>query len=188
MTNDLFTQYAHALETNPVLTKASTSGVLYGLQETIAVLVTRGYNKESLKKAVKMSSYGFFISGPLGHCLYGFMEKLLKNEVGPRAGVLKLLFSNLVISPLMNACYLVAMASFAGASIGKAISIAKSRLLGMMKISWVIFPMVQTFAFKKLEPKFWVPFFNFVAFLFGTLINIQTKLEEKRKTKTVKKD
>jgi hypothetical protein len=178
MKSDLFTNYAQSLEENPILTKASTSGTLYALQEIIAVLVTGSPKKESLVKAIKMSSYGFFVSGPLGHFLYSFMERLFaKNE---RAGILKLLFSNFVISPIMNGLYLIALASFAGASLRKSIAIAKSRLLGMMKISWVVFPVVQMYAFKKLEPKFWVPFFNFVAFVFGTLINIQAKLEQKK--------
>jgi hypothetical protein len=187
MSEDLFTKYAASLEQKPVITKAATSGTLYGLQELIAVLATKSYSKESISKAIRMSAYGFFVSGPLGHFLYSFMEKLFEKKQGSHVGVLKLLFSNLVISPIMNGCYLVALASFAGASLPKAISIAKSRLLGMMKMSWVISPAVQIYAFKNLEPKFWVPFFNFVAFLFGTFINIQTKLEQKRK-KEIKKD
>jgi peroxisomal membrane protein 2 len=178
---DFATRYAKLLERRPALTKASTSGTLYALQEIIAVLATGTGSKESIAKAVKMSSYGFFVSGPLGHVLYGFMERLLKNKIDPSAGIMKLLFSNLVISPILNGCYLVALASFAGASLPKAVQLAKSKLLGMMKISWVVFPLIQMFAFKKLAPKFWVPFFNFVAFVFGTLINIKTKMEAKRK-------
>jgi peroxisomal membrane protein 2 len=185
---DLLTRYSKSLEQNPILTKASTSGTLYALQEIIAVLATGTGNKESVTKAVKMSSYGFFVSGPLGHVLYSFMETIFKNKTGPSVGILKLLFSNLVISPILNGCYLVALASFAGASLPKAIQLAKSKLLGMMKISWVVFPLVQMYAFKNLAPKFWVPFFNFVAFVFGTMVNIQAKLEAKRSKKEIKKE
>ncbi|KAJ3361836.1 hypothetical protein HDU91_003722 [Kappamyces sp. JEL0680] len=158
---DLLSKYSQSLTERPLLTKAATSGTLYALQELIASVVT-GSNPDSAK-AVKMTLYGFFVSGPLGHFLYNAMEKIFEKQEGPKVGILKLLFSNLVITPITNASYLFALASFAGANPAKAVQIVQARLLGLMK--------------------FFVPFFNLVAFCFGTLINIQAKLEAKKKPK-----
>lgn len=117
----------------------------------------------------------------MGHSLYGLMEGLLEGKSGAAVPIAKLLLSNLVINPIMNAAYLFALASFAGANPTKAIQIIKSRLLGLMKISWLISPMAQALAFRNLEPKFYLPFFNFIAFLFGTAVNTRAKLEAKKK-------
>jgi peroxisomal membrane protein 2 len=188
-------KYSASLTERPLLTKAATSGTLYALQELIASAVTGSQADSS--KALKMTLYGFFVSGPLGHYLFSAMEKVFEAQEGPKVGILKLLFSNLLITPITNASYLFALATFAGANSSKAIQIVKARLLGLMKvlyksyiqISWIISPLAQTFAFRNLEPKvfynpklqFFVPFFNVVSFVFGTLINIQAKLENKKK-------
>ncbi|KAJ3257392.1 hypothetical protein HK103_004612 [Boothiomyces macroporosus] len=177
----LFQKYQQSLQTNPVQTKAATSGILYGLQELIALTVTKTADSKGLVKALKMILYGFFVSGPLGHYMYLELEKRFQGKVGAVASIGKLLASNLIISPILNFLYLFALAGIAGANAKQALGIAQSRILGLMKISWVVFPLVQTFAFKNLPPELWLPFFNFVAFVFGTYINIKTKLANKKK-------
>jgi peroxisomal membrane protein 2 len=171
--------YSANLTLRPILTKASTSATLYTLQEIIAALVT-GSPADSAK-ALRMALYGFFISGPLGHFLYSRMENLFAGVKGGKGNLLRLLFSNLIITPVQNSSYLFALALIAGARPKKAFQIIRSKLLSLMKISWIISPVAQMFAFQYLEPKFYVPFFNLVGFLFGTTINIQAKLEAKKK-------
>jgi phosphoribosylformylglycinamidine (FGAM) synthase PurS component len=61
---------------------------------------------------------------------------------------LKLLASNLVIAPIMTGLYLVALGKIAGLSIQRATAVAKGRLLSTMKISLLINPLVQAYAFK----------------------------------------
>lgn len=45
---------------------------------------------------------GLFISGPLGHFLYEVMNKVFTGKSGPKVKIGQLLFSNLLISPIMN--------------------------------------------------------------------------------------
>jgi hypothetical protein len=80
----------------------------------------------------------------------------------------------------MNASYLFYLASFAGANPSKSVQIVRTRLPELMKISWTISPLVQAFAFKYLEPRFYLPFFNLIAFLFGTLFSTKMKLKAKK--------
>ncbi|KAI8904136.1 hypothetical protein EDD86DRAFT_233167 [Gorgonomyces haynaldii] len=170
--------YSKSLQERPLLTKASTAALLNGLQELIASKIAQTGDPQTAIKSLKMALYGFFVSGPMGHTLFAVMEHLFANQ----HWLLKLLFSNLVITPIQNAVYLFFLGLFAGANTKNALQVVKTRLLGVMKISWVISPAVQIFAFKNLEQQYWVPFFNFVAFVFGTAINTRTKLEAKKKS------
>lgn len=177
----LIEKYSNSLNSRPILTKAITSSTLYTLQELIAAAISR--SPADASKALRMTLYGFFVSGPMGHFLYAGMESLFTGVEGAKAGLMKLLFSNLIITPIQNSSYLFALGLIAGASPLKALQIVRQKLLSLMKISWVVSPLAQIFAFKQLEPRFYVPFFNFVAFIFGTVINIQAKLEAKKNLK-----
>ena len=181
ITMSLIEKYSNSLNSRPILTKAITSSTLYTLQELIAAAISR--SPADASKALRMTLYGFFVSGPMGHFLYAGMESLFAGVEGAKAGLMKLLFSNLVITPIQNSSYLFALGLIAGASPLKALQIVRQKLLSLMKISWVVSPLAQIFAFKQLEPRFYVPFFNFVAFIFGTVINIQAKLEAKKNFK-----
>jgi peroxisomal membrane protein 2 len=171
MQTDLIETYSKALTARPLITKSCTSASLYGIQELVSSILSG--TKFDSKKALKMSLYGkrmlnlgFFVSAPLGHLLYEIMERVLQKKSGSAVPIAKLLFSNFIINPIT-----------------KAIQIVKTRLLGLMKISWLISPLAQAFAFKNLEPKFYLPFFNFIAFLFGTVVNTKAKLEAIKKDK-----
>ncbi|KAH6560650.1 hypothetical protein BASA62_010331 [Batrachochytrium salamandrivorans] len=120
--------------------------------------------------------------GPMGHFLYLALEKMTASTSRPpwQSTIIKLLASNLIISPIINSMNLASIAIISGASPTKAIRFVKERLLSVMKISWTVFPLVQMFAFKYLQPNLWLPFFNFIAFLFGTAINIKAKLAQKK--------
>ncbi|TPX59417.1 hypothetical protein SpCBS45565_g07745 [Spizellomyces sp. 'palustris'] len=177
----LWTRYVLALQTHPVLTKASTSATLNALQELVASRIAGSDAQIARQKAAKMAAYGFFVSGPLGHYLYQGLDKAFKDKTGAGWSILKLLVSNLIIAPIQNAVYLAAMAYIAGAGIPGILQTLKTRLFGVMKMTWLIFPSVQIIAFKYLSQELWLPFFNLVAFVFGTYINVVTKLAAEKK-------
>ncbi|KAI8841684.1 hypothetical protein BC829DRAFT_376539 [Chytridium lagenaria] len=174
----LWDRYLHGLRTQPVLYKASTAATLNGLQEVVASQLTGG---KVDSKAAKMAAYGFFISGPLGHHLYAILEKVFEGKTGAGWSVAKLIATNLVVAPIQNSVYLFAMALIAGQNVQQAIRTVQARLLSVMKTTWLVFPLVQAFAFKMLPPPVWLPFFNLVAFSIGLYINVMTKLAAKKK-------
>lgn len=111
------------------------------------------------------------------------MNKLFAGKSGPKVKVGQLLFSNLIISPVMNSgkkklflkkgirfinciiVYLTAMAILADVrSPAKLKANIKAGLLPMQKVSWVVSPLTLVFAQSFLPPTTWVPFFNLVAF------------------------
>ncbi|KAJ3417490.1 hypothetical protein HDV05_003354 [Chytridiales sp. JEL 0842] len=175
----LWDAYVEGLKTRPILYKAGTSGTLNGLQEVIATLATG--SKLDIFKPARMAAYGFFISGPLGHALYDRLEKIFDGKKGAGWTLAKLLASNLVISPILNTAYLIAMGLIAGQNLATSIRNARARLPSVMRTSWIVFPAVQTLAFRYVPPALWLPLFNLVAFTFGLYININAKLAAKRK-------
>ncbi|KAJ1838751.1 hypothetical protein LPJ73_006979 [Coemansia sp. RSA 2703] len=196
----ILTAYLSSLARHPLVTKACTTATLNFMQEEIAQRVSgvraderaaekraslEGHPvKKSLiehvvnKRVLQFSLYGLFISGPLNHFLYEVLNKVFANRPkGKLTTLLSLLAQNLIISPILNSVFLAANAIIAGErSAENVINIVRSRLLGMMKVSWVVFPCVQLFAARFLPPLVWVPFFNAIAFTFGTYFNTQGKI------------
>ncbi|KAI9313984.1 hypothetical protein BX666DRAFT_1975438 [Dichotomocladium elegans] len=166
--------YLTNLATHPLRTKAITSGILAGAQELAAQKLSGVARVDD--RVPKMALYGFIVSGPLNHLLYEVMGKLLAGKPDKQAKIGQLLFSNLIISPIMNSVYLSAMAIMAGArSFDQVKSAVNAGLFRMQKVSWTVSPMTLIFAQNFLPQYTWVPFFNFVAFVFGTYINTMIK-------------
>ncbi|KAF7727088.1 hypothetical protein EC973_008051 [Apophysomyces ossiformis] len=168
------TWYLAQLAANPLRTKAITSGFLSGTQELSAQKLSGA--KQLDRKIIQMAAYGLLISGPLNHTLYEIMNKLFAGKTGIKVKVGQLLFANLVISPIMNTVYIAAMTALAGQrSVAQIKTAVRTSLLNMQKTAWVISPLVLIFAQKFLPEQTWVPFFNFVAFVFGTYFNTLLK-------------
>ncbi|KAG2186407.1 hypothetical protein INT43_002845 [Umbelopsis isabellina] len=176
----LLTLYLTELAAHPLRTKAITSSVLAGLQEFTAQKLSGAKSPNQSgpvdKRVVQMAAYGFLVSGPLNHVLYDILNRVFAGKTGPKAKLLQLLASNLIISPIFNCVYLSAMAIIAGArQPHQIVNAVKNGWFRMQKVSWVISPITMTFAQNFLPPHTWVPFFNLVAFVFGTYMNTMIK-------------
>ncbi|KAI8884687.1 hypothetical protein K501DRAFT_217133 [Backusella circina FSU 941] len=178
--------YLTHLSTSPLKTKACTNGVLNGLQELTAQKLS---GTKLDKRIIQMAAYGLLVSGPLNHFLYEVMNKVFAGKTGTQVKVGQLLFSNLIISPIMNSVYLTAMAMMAGVrSPAQLKANIKNRLLSMQKVSWVVSPLAMIFAQNFIPQQMWVPFFNVVAFTFGTYMNTMIKRRLIKEAKEAKKE
>ncbi|KAJ2006724.1 hypothetical protein GGI04_000128 [Coemansia thaxteri] len=204
----LLTAYLTTLARHPLATKACTTATLNFLQEEIAQRVSglraaekRGEKQAALegrpvarksliehvvnKRVLQFSLYGLFVSGPLNHFLYEVLNRVFANRPKNKVNtLLTILAQNLIISPILNSVFLAANAVIAGErSVENVIGTVRARLLSMMKVSWVVFPCVQLFAARALPPLVWVPFFNSIAFIFGTYFNTQGKIRALQSTR-----
>ncbi|KAF2994559.1 hypothetical protein E8E14_002833 [Neopestalotiopsis sp. 37M] len=171
--------YIKQLEENPLRTKMLTSGTLAGLQEFLASWLAKDRNKHGnyfTSRVPKMAAYGALISAPLGHFLIWCLQKAFKNRTSLRAKILQILVSNLIIAPIQNSVYLVAMALIAGARTYHQVrATVRVGFMKVMKVSWITSPICLAFAQQFLPEQAWMPFFNVVAFVIGTYINTMTK-------------
>ncbi|KAI9144504.1 hypothetical protein BKA69DRAFT_798710 [Paraphysoderma sedebokerense] len=172
-----WTRYLRSLETNPVFTKACTSGFLNLLQELVASKLS-GYVviNELISRMVKMGGYGFLISGPLGHYLFAALARAFEGTTGIWSILGQMVGANFVIAPIQNLVYLTAMAVIGG----QPLSVIPKQFLPLMKITVQVFPLVQLFASKFLPPHLWLPFFNLVGFVFGVYINYTVRKNQKK--------
>ncbi|KAI0178410.1 integral membrane protein [Pestalotiopsis sp. NC0098] len=171
--------YIKQLEENPLRTKMLTSGTLAGLQEFLASWLAKDRNKHGnyfTSRVPKMAAYGALVSAPLGHFLIWCLQKAFKNRTSLKAKILQILVSNLIIAPIQNSVYLVAMALIAGARTYHQVrATVRVGFMRVMKVSWVTSPICLAFAQQFLPEQAWMPFFNVVAFVIGTYINTMTK-------------
>ncbi|RCI07626.1 hypothetical protein L249_1672 [Ophiocordyceps polyrhachis-furcata BCC 54312] len=171
--------YIKQLESNPLRTKMLTAGSLAGAQELIASWLAKDRNKHGhyfTSRVPKMAAYGAIVSAPLGHFLIWLLQNFFRGRTSLRAKITQILVSNLVIAPIQNSIYLVAMALIAGARTYHQVrATVKVGFWRVMRISWITSPICLAFAQKFLPDELWVPFFNLVSFVIGTYINTVTK-------------
>jgi peroxisomal membrane protein 2 len=82
------------------------------------------------------------------------LEQVFHGRTGMLPAIAKLLTANLVITPILNGVYLAALARFAGASLSQSLTAVRKRLLGIMRLSWSIFPAM----YIRLTPANCLPF------------------------------
>ncbi|KAM0105164.1 hypothetical protein ACP6JE_000090 [Aspergillus fumigatus] len=171
--------YLRQLQSNPLRTKMLTSGLLSGLQEVLASWIANDVSKHGhyfSARVPKMTLYGMFISAPLGHLLVGILQKVFAGRTSLKAKILQILASNLIVSPIQNAVYLMSMAIIAGArTLHQVRATVKAGFMPVMKVSWITSPLALAFAQKFLPEHTWVPFFNIIGFFIGTYVNTHTK-------------
>lgn len=171
--------YINQLEKNPLRTKMLTAGTLASLQELIASFLAKDRNKHGnyfTSRVPKMAAYGALVSAPLGHFLIWCLQKTFKGRTSLKAKIMQIIVSNLVIAPIQNSIYLVAMALIAGARTYHQVrATVRVGFMKVMKVTWVTSPLCLAFAQQFLPESTWVPFFNVVAFIIGTYINTMTK-------------
>lgn len=188
----LLARYLAQLSTNPLRTKALTTGMFCFLQEVIgsnaaglpppqipkdAAPLTKTLARARIdSKAIKMALYGFFVSAPMAHFLVGTLQKAFAGKTGLKARLGQLLASNLLISPINAAVFLASMAVINGAkSVDEVIRTVKAGFFSVLRVSWVVSPLSMTIAQQFIPVELWVPFFNTIQFMVGTFMNIKVK-------------
>ncbi|GAB1320846.1 hypothetical protein MFIFM68171_11056 [Madurella fahalii] len=171
--------YLRQLEEHPLRTKMLTAGTLAGAQELVASWLAKDRNKHGnyfTSRVPKMAAYGALVSAPLGHFLIWVLQKAFSKRTSLRAKILQILVSNLIIAPIQNTVYLVAMALIGGArEFYQVKATVRVSFWKVMRVSWITSPICLAFAQKFLPEHTWVPFFNLVSFVIGTYINTITK-------------
>jgi hypothetical protein len=171
--------YIKQIEEHPLRTKVLTAGTLAGAQELIASFLAKDRNKHGnyfTSRVPKMAAYGAFVSAPMGHVMIWMLQKVFANRTSLKSKILQILASNLIIAPIQNVVYLVAMALIAGARTYHQVrATVRVGFWKVMRVSWIVSPICLAFAQKFVPENLWVPFFNLVGFIIGTYINTVTK-------------
>ncbi|EKM83567.1 hypothetical protein AGABI1DRAFT_50813 [Agaricus bisporus var. burnettii JB137-S8] len=188
----LLVKYLAQLAQHPLRTKAITTGTFSFLQEVIGsnlaglpppkissdapflfTLLSRAHVNV---RALKMAIYGLCISAPLSHYLVGLLQRSFAGKTGLQAKVAQILANNLLVAPIQTAAYLASMAVINGAtSADEVLKTVKGGFLAVIRVTWIISPVVTVIAQKYIPIELWVPFFNSVQFFIGTYFNVRVK-------------
>eukprot|EP00030_Apusomonadida_sp_AF-17_P006129 a677832_30.p1 GENE.a677832_30~~a677832_30.p1 ORF type:complete len:212 (-),score=36.98 a677832_30:10-552(-) len=164
--------YSTALERAPLLVKMLTCGALNGLEEIVAQRLNKTRKGPvDWVRVKKMVLYGLCINGPLGHLLYGLMERGLARWQGLVGVVPRLLIVNLVIIPIVTAVYLYALGVIAELPRHRIQQRIRRDFQPIMVTTLKYFPIIQVGTFVMLPQHLWVPWFNLIGFLFGVYVN-----------------
>ncbi|KAK8117966.1 Peroxisomal membrane protein PMP22 [Apiospora kogelbergensis] len=148
--NGYMMAYINQLEKNPLRTKMLTAGTLASLQELIASFLAKDRNKHGnyfTSRVPKMAAYGALVSAPLGHFLIWCLQKAFKGRTSLRSKIMQIIVSNLVIAPIQNSIYLIAMALIAGARTYHQVrATVRVGFMKVMKVTWVTSPLCLAFA------------------------------------------
>lgn len=110
-------RYLLLLRLYPVLTKAATSGILSALGNFLAQMIKKKRTEDSqsldISGPLRYAVYGFFVTGPLRHYFYLFLEHWVPPEV-PMAAVKRLLLDHLLFTPAFLLLFFLAMSLLEG--------------------------------------------------------------------------
>lgn len=190
--NPLLVKYLNQLSHHPLRTKAVTTGILCFLQEILGSTLAGAPVQRPAKdapyvlhalarlhvdvKALKMALYGFLVSAPLSHNLTGALQKAFLGKTGAAARIGQILANSLLIAPVTTATYLASMAVINGAkTMDEVVKTIKAGFWPVIRISWVVSPLTLLVAQRFVPLELWVPFFNSVQFVLGTLFNMRVK-------------
>ncbi|KAJ8483387.1 hypothetical protein ONZ45_g14622 [Pleurotus djamor] len=188
----LLASYLLQLATHPLRTKAITTATLSFLQEIIGSNVAKTpiqrppkdasalrhllANAHVDSKAIKMAIYGFFVSAPLSHFLVGLLQKAFAGKTSLKARLGQIVANNLLIAPITTTAFLASMSIINGSRTLKEVAgTVKSGFLPIIRISWTVSPISLIIAQKFIPVELWVPFFNSIQFILGTIFNIKSK-------------
>lgn len=193
--NAVYLQY---LAKYPLLTKSITAGVLNGLNELIASIISRDFSSFKLSlnnKIVKMVLYGSLILTPISHNLYGILNKVYGSKLSPLLKICQVLTSVCTIQPIISAIFtawISVINEFQPSSKIEDVDDLKHELTNLQHIikkglwnnysrnlkSSVITNCISlSIAQNFLKPELWVVFFNIVYFVLGTYQNTKIKMK-----------
>jgi len=187
----LLAKYLVQLATNPLRTKAITSGTLCFVQEILgshlagvparpdksAAAPVRALQSLHVNaRAVKMGLFGLLVSAPLSHVLVSRLQQAFAGKTSPGAKLGQILANSLIIAPIQTAAFLASMAVINGStSLDQIMKTVKAGFFSMIRVSWVVQPLSLAIAQKFIPMELWVPFFNAIQFTLGLYFNVKVK-------------
>ncbi|XP_069870238.1 peroxisomal membrane protein 2 [Dipodomys merriami] len=160
-------RYLLLLRRYPVLTKAASSGILSALGNLLAQMIEKKQRKENSQNLdvcgpLRYAVYGFFVTGPLSHYFYLFMEHWIPPEV-PLATVKRLLLDRLLFAPAFLLLFFLFMNLLEGKGADAFAARMKSGFWPALRMNWRVWTPVQFININYVPLQFRVLFANLAA-------------------------
>lgn len=160
--------YKYCVLKHPILTKSVTSAVIAGLGNYVSQRIEkRGKNVPiEYRPVLAFSGYGFFISGPLIHYFYEYLEKFLPKSTS-YGKAKRLLVDRGVMSPLLLFIFFYVVAIMEGKSHKQAMMKIRQHYWTALKMSWRVWILFQYFNLNYVPLQYRVLTGNVMSFLWS---------------------
>lgn len=158
-------QYLLFLKLYPVATKAVSSGILSALGNFLAQMIKKQKkDSQSLEVSglLRYLVYGLFVTGPLSHYLYLFMEYWVPPEV-PWASVKRLLLDRLFFAPTFLLLFFFFMNFLEGKNASVFVAKMRSGFWPALQMNWKMWTPLQFININYVPLQFRVLFANMAA-------------------------
>lgn len=194
----IWESYLQSLDSNPIRTKALTSGALSALSDILAQILQNRLGKSGdaelkirIRNSVFQALVGIFYRAPVIHFWFEALDRIIFRSwtnSGWSTVLAKIFVNQTCFTPVFVSVYLMIYAKFMqNRSIREAFKSDlrwKGKLGGILRANWKIWPIVGLISFRFVPPKLRVLFGNVVAIFWTIYIilisgNASSKEEEK---------
>lgn len=139
--------YIKALEVAPVKTKAITAGVLVGLGDALAqVLTGTPMGDLDLPRVFRFAAFGAVLQGPAGHVWYNILERVIR--LPGLAGIAgKVAADQLLFAPVFTSIFFGYLCLAEGGQLGDVQEAVASKLPSTLVASWKVWPLAHIINF-----------------------------------------
>eukprot|EP00164_Ancoracysta_twista_P010939 GFYU01016673.1.p1 GENE.GFYU01016673.1~~GFYU01016673.1.p1 ORF type:complete len:190 (+),score=45.79 GFYU01016673.1:141-710(+) len=175
--------YSNMLERRPLITKGITSGLLFGMGDSIAQKIDGTLDKKwDKKRTMKMAAYGACVFAPATHLWY---VKVLGRTIPGISGAdvaKKVAADQLIFGPVINSVFLGSTVLMDGGAPGAAWAKIERNIWPVMLANWTVWPFAVAVNFRFVPLHYQVLFINVVVLGWSSYLclegNKDKKLEE----------
>lgn len=170
-----WSKYLLQLQSNPLRTKAITSGALIGTSDLIAQRIA-GAKEFQFKRAFLLMLYGLVYGGPFGHYFHKLMDKVFQGKKGNATVAKKVLLEQLTSSPWNNVLFMV----YYGIVVeGRPWSLVRNKVrkdYAMVQLTaWKFWPVVGWINYQYMPLHLRVLFGSFVSSCWAIYLNLRAR-------------
>lgn len=110
-------------------------------------------------RLTRFAAFGGLVAGPMGHAWFGALEAVVRLG-GVRGAVVKTAFDQLLFAPVLLGCFFGSMALLEGRGVEGVKGEVEGKLMGTLRTSWKIWPMINLINFGLVPPAMRVLFVN----------------------------
>lgn len=166
----LLAMYVRAIKTNPVRTKALSTGLIAILGDLLAQKISQSGKGEFVvdrRRSASVGIWGLLALGPALHYWYAILDRLF---MGRYAVISKLLSDQLLFAPICNAAFMAGVGSLEGNPFSEVSQTVREKLWPSTKANWTLWPAAQLLNFSLVPKTFQIVYVNCVALVWSVIL------------------
>ncbi|XP_062520693.1 protein Mpv17-like [Corticium candelabrum] len=168
----LWSWYTRLLSTYPLLTQASTAGVITMVGDIIAqqCIERKGIKNHKFGRSIKMGTIGLFFTGPVLRFWYIRLDKLVPGTPTLPRVVKRIALDQAIFAPLFLASFFVLLAGVERKTRQEIWNKLKQNYYQALAANYMLWPAAQALTFSVVPLRHRVGFVSLVALIWNTYL------------------